>query len=721
MSDYIMVSSPTMESDLVTKTDYVVYIPLATKETYGSVKVGDGLLIDYGIITIDPEILTGKVDIYQGVENAGKVLYVNDEGYVDLRLETQSLQIQYDNKDAFPEIGSDKLIYVDLSDNSLWIYKNEEYVSASSSLKIDADDWFSIDGDTTEKEVSTINFDFDFIVTFPDENKKSTVSLSSFIKNDIAKSYNKVEYDSSTGILTFNRANGEKTIIDLPLELIVDSGYYDEETQSLVLLLANGDIITIPVSALVKDCYSKEEINDLLSEKQNILYAGDSINISEDNVIKVLVDDVISESSINPVQNKTLYQIFNVYNDITSGLQISKQDKLTAGENVTISEDNVISVTGGGGGLNIADLPKFTNKLYIDMSKASSLAGVLTLPIVSSSNFIVDWGDATTTEYVDAVTEISHTYADASFKGWVTIYGDWQGVQFTDGSHNNKDIIIKVIYDYNISVIPGYAFHNCKNMSDIILPNQWLSLNYGCFYGCKFKSIKLPDASTSIASDMFRNSYLYNIDIPDSVTIINSGAFRGNYYITKIVIPDHVNSISSDAFRGFQRLRSIQIGKTPYSALNNIGSYAFDLSNGTIDKVVIYCKTPPSISTSSFNNEKVKVYFVLPASLKAYKTATNWAAYADKIYPIGGNYNETITIPASSWDTTTNTVTVEAVGATSEDRNIITWNVSNGGVQVENTYGLKCTAQGTMSLTFSCETIPTEDVEISVRYMLTNY
>ena len=52
---YILVPSPTVSADLVTHTDFVVYIPLATKDTYGSVKIGDGLLITDGVLSFDTD------------------------------------------------------------------------------------------------------------------------------------------------------------------------------------------------------------------------------------------------------------------------------------------------------------------------------------------------------------------------------------------------------------------------------------------------------------------------------------------------------------------------------------------------------------------------------------------------------------------------------------------------------------------------------------------
>lgn len=407
------------------------------------------------------------------------------------------------------------------------------------------------------------------------------------------------------------------------------------------------------------------------------------------------------------------------FEEINSKLE-QKQDNLTAGENINIDENGVISAVGGGG-LNIADLPKFTNKINIKMSVMPSLNGTITLPIVSSSNFVVDWGDGTTTDYAEAVTEISHTYSDYNFQGWIYIYGDWKGIQFTSSANNNKSVITKVFYDKNISSIETSSFNGCTSLNEINISNDNCSIRSYAFKDTALNPLILPKGLQSLSSYAFQSmKNLRELYLPSSLTYIDSYAFSGSYYLTELIIPDYVTTIGAYAFNSPQRLRYVQIGNTVYSSITSIGAKAFYSPNSRIERVVIKTLNTPSISSNTFA-DNVKVFLVNYSKLKDFKTATNWTNFADKIYAEGGNYSETITIQASSWDTATNTVTVEAVGATSEDRNIITWNVSSGGVQVENTYGLKCTAQGTMSLTFSCETIPTEDIEISVRYMLTNY
>ena len=59
-------------------------------------------------------------------------------------------------------------------------------------------------------------------------------------------------YNASTGVITFTHADGTTSTIDLPTELIVGNGsYYDEETDDLVLVLANSSTIRIPLDDLI--------------------------------------------------------------------------------------------------------------------------------------------------------------------------------------------------------------------------------------------------------------------------------------------------------------------------------------------------------------------------------------------------------------------------------------------------------------------------------------
>ena len=74
-----------------------------------------------------------------------------------------------------------------------------------------------------------------------------------------AGSFDAVSYSAADGKLTFIFGDGSTQVIDLPLELLVKSGHYDAEKQSIVLTLANEDVLEIPVSDLVNEYEADEK------------------------------------------------------------------------------------------------------------------------------------------------------------------------------------------------------------------------------------------------------------------------------------------------------------------------------------------------------------------------------------------------------------------------------------------------------------------------------
>ena len=92
------------------------------------------------------------------------------------------------------------------------------------------------------------------------------------------------------------------------------------------------------------------KINSLEENKQNVLTAGDNISISYDNVISASAYD---DTELRASVGANTEEIYKNAADIAanaeaiSGLETSKQDTLTAGANITISPEGVISAVVG--------------------------------------------------------------------------------------------------------------------------------------------------------------------------------------------------------------------------------------------------------------------------------------------------------------------------------------------------------------------------------------
>lgn len=82
-------------------------------------------------------------------------------------------------------------------------------------------------------------------------------TLSEALKSKLGGAFNKVEYNSATGVLTFTKAEGGDPVeINLPLEQLITGGRYDEESQDIVLTMQNGDELSIPLDAVSENLIS---------------------------------------------------------------------------------------------------------------------------------------------------------------------------------------------------------------------------------------------------------------------------------------------------------------------------------------------------------------------------------------------------------------------------------------------------------------------------------
>lgn len=104
--------------------------------------------------------------------------------------------------------------------------------------------------------------------------------------------------------------------------------------------------VGVPMARIEFDMYSKGQTDALLDGKQDALVSGESIKtINGESVMgsgdiaieQVVVDPQLSTDSENPIQNKAVATAIQ-------SMQSDKQDRLTAGEGISIV-DNVISAT----------------------------------------------------------------------------------------------------------------------------------------------------------------------------------------------------------------------------------------------------------------------------------------------------------------------------------------------------------------------------------------
>ncbi len=187
-------------------------------------------------------------------------------------------------------------------------------------------------------------------------------------------------------------------------------------------------------------------------------------------------------------------------------------------------------------------------------------------------------------------------------------------------SRNNCNAIIetstnKLIRGCNSTVIPSSvtsigerAFNRCSGLIDIIIPNSVSSIGSGVFENCtNLSSCTLGSGVTIISNSCFSNCpSLADIAIPSGVTSIGEDSFGGCTNLTDITIPSGVTSIGYSAFYGCSGLTGITVNAT----------------------------TPPSLGEEAFSNTNDCPIYVPCESVEAYKAASGWSTYADRIQAI---------------------------------------------------------------------------------------
>lgn len=163
------------------------------------------------------------------------------------------------------------------------------------------------------------------------------------------------------------------------------------------------------------------------------------------------------------------------------------------------------------------------------------------------------------------------------------------------------------------TLIDNYAFASCSNLTSIKFP-ICTTINSNAFYECsKLTSIELPVCSI-IGTNAFEGCRnLTSINFP-ACTLISARAFRSCTYLNTISFPV-CTTINSAAFSSCYRLLSA------YFLGSSIPSLAYSDT---------FYSTPIANFTSYTSGEYGSI-FVRASMLEAFKSATNWTYYSDRI------------------------------------------------------------------------------------------
>ena len=180
----------------------------------------------------------------------------------------------------------------------------------------------------------------------------------------------------------------------------------------------------------------------------------------------------------------------------------------------------------------------------------------------------------------------------------------------------------------------GYWIHHTTNVKEYFdlsasFINNGIMSQPPWYRGAKV--VKIPDGVTDLGDRCFyRCTSLASITLPESVNSLGSQCFFECGALTSINIPEGVTSLGGYCFAGCNALTSITLPES----VTSIVAYCFIECTSLILATVLPA-IPPTLGGNVFDdvhpsfNIKVRSPYV-----DAYKTATNWNEYADKISAI---------------------------------------------------------------------------------------
>lgn len=180
-------------------------------------------------------------------------------------------------------------------------------------------------------------------------------------------------------------------------------------------------------------------------------------------------------------------------------------------------------------------------------------------------------------------------------------------------SYGKSDVLEEVVLSSQLTDIPSYSFSGYSALSSCSLPQSVTSIGEQAFHSCSslLIDLNLPNLE-SLGSAAFSSSGIKSITSLGKITTIagsvtwSYGTFANCASLETVILPETLESIELSAFNHCPSLRWIKI----------------------------YAPTPPALGDYAFLSTNNCPIYVPDESVEAYKAATNWATYADRILPL---------------------------------------------------------------------------------------
>lgn len=109
--------------------------------------------------------------------------------------------------------------------------------------------------------------------------------------------------------------------------------------------------------------------------------------------------------------------------------------------------------------------------------------------------------------------------------------------------------------------VAGYAFSDCEELENVILPDSLVSIGPSAFSNCRsLVSLNLPDSIVRIGEAAFSDCVsLASVHLPEGLTVLECGLFNNCESLSNVIIPESVTVIGEDVFYGCVYLGTVEI------------------------------------------------------------------------------------------------------------------------------------------------------------------
>ena len=162
---------------------------------------------------------------------------------------------------------------------------------------------------------------------------------------DVAETIIGVNLNTESGIITLTRKNGTTFTIDLPTEKIIKSGYYDSDTEEIVLVLEDESEIRFGASELVNEYYADGTTLELYTDTEDNNKHKFRLTTSYKNKIDGSEQSINKTSSVTSSSTATQYPsalavwnaIKNFATSVQTFTQASTRTNIESGETISTS------------------------------------------------------------------------------------------------------------------------------------------------------------------------------------------------------------------------------------------------------------------------------------------------------------------------------------------------------------------------------------------------